>query len=393
MEIPGPQLEYAPQRRGIAAPRGSVWSVLAGALSEQRPVFVWMRGDDVLIALDEVPSAAAPFTYQALRFDTEQRDAPWQSWPDRIRRAPAAVARWSAAGCHAFAQGAFSQWPRGEVGTGVSVGAGAPLEKRAAWMRRVAQAEAACRDHRLHKVVLARAVEYPIACAAVASLRALRAAHPNATTFLVNHGSEVFLGATPETLIEVQGSRLKTHALAGTRHRGEDAREDAVLADALRSCVKERREHAAVVADLADALAPFCATLDWSDTPGVRKLATVQHLETRFSGRIRPGRSIDTLVRHLHPTAALGGVPRGPARTWLQQFEPLDRGFYGAPIGWQDGTDATFAVAIRSALLTATAAYTFAGAGIVMGSDPAAEWRETHLKQASVAQALRGVER
>jgi salicylate biosynthesis isochorismate synthase len=392
VELSEPQRIEGPQRRGISAPHGSVWSILAGALNESRPVFAWMRGDDVLLALDEVADLPDGFSYQAWRFDDEERGAPWTHWPATLRRTPAVVVRWTPTSCRAFAQGPFSYWPQAEAIAGRAVGAGESLEDRAAWMRRVTLAEAACRDRDLQKVVLARAVRYAASCSPVASLRALRAAHPNATVFCVNHGAEVFIGATPEKLVEVHGDQLRTHALAGTRHRGEDPREDAALAEALTTCVKERREHAAVVADLADTLAPFCTTLDWPQTPGIRRLATVQHLETPFDGRLRPGARAEHIARTLHPTAALGGLPRDRARDWLRRTEPLDRGYYGAPIGWVDGADAEFAVAIRSALLTADAAYTFAGAGIVAGALPAAEWRETHLKQASVAQALRRVD-
>lgn len=386
-----PQPTESTPQRSIAAPRSAVWSVLAGALAEARSVFVWMRGDDVLLALDEAAPTPGAFTYQAWRFDGRRPDGPWQGWPDTIRRTPAAIARWTANECTATAQGAFSRWPMADAPAGTSVGAGTPVESRAAWLARVADAEAACRAGAMQKVVLARAVEYLDRCAPVASLRALRAAHPTATTFLISHGADAFIGATPETLVAVRGDRLKTHALAGTRHRGEDPAEDTRLATALRTCAKERREHAAVVTDLAQALAPLCATLSWPPSPEVRQLATVQHLETPFSGRLRPGIDADAIARRLHPTAALGGLPRAAAQNWLRVTEPLDRGFYGAPIGWCAGADAEFAVAIRSALITPDAAYTFAGAGIVAGSDPAAEWRETHLKQASVAQALRSV--
>lgn len=302
----------------------------------------------------------------------------WADWPERLVGRPASVQRWVEP---ARSMPPAPQWqPEGSV-----------VETRDAWCRRVAAAEVACRTTALRKVVLARATRFDGAFCPVATARALRASQPGATVFFVSRGDAVFLGASPETLLRVDGGRLTTHALAGTRRRGADAVEDAALASDLLCAIKDRREHALVVADLAERLAPFCVTLDWAHAPRIRKLATVQHLETPFWGALRADVDPAEVAAALHPTAALGGAPRPAAAAWLRRTEPLDRGFYGAPIGWSDGVNAHFVVAIRSGLITPSAAYTFGGAGIVAGSDPAAEWDETALKQAVVAAALRPV--
>lgn len=378
-------------RRPIPPPALDLWSTLADALAAGRPAFAWLHGDEHMLALDDARRPGG-WRYQAWRFDAAAPRAPWQAWPRRISRAPAAVATWTPRGCTAFAQGPFSGWPQGLTAAPEAhqpTSAGRSLEARSAWMARVADAEAACRGGQLHKVVLARATRHAGTMCAAATLQALHARHPEAIVFCVTQGDEAFVGATPETLVRIDGDQIDTHALAGTRPRGRTAAEDRRLADVLQRSVKERREHAAVVEDVADTLAPLCAALDWSSSPRVKPLATVQHLETPFHGRLRPGVRALRVAQALHPTAALGGLPRPAAQAWLAQHEALDRGFYGAPIGWIDGKQAHLAVAIRSALITPAAAYTFAGAGVVAGADPDAEWRETDAKQASVAAALR----
>tara|TARA_B100000029_G_scaffold438880_1_gene455111 strand:+ start:227 stop:535 length:309 start_codon:yes stop_codon:yes gene_type:complete len=87
------------------------------------------------------------------------------------------------------------------------------------------------------------------------------------------------------------------------------------------------------------------------------------------------------MINRLHPTPALGGWPGEEAVSWIEEKEPLDRGWYGGPLGWLDQWgEGVFAVAIRSALVRRDSAWVYAGAGIVAESQPEAEWRETCLK-------------
>jgi salicylate biosynthesis isochorismate synthase len=94
------------------------------------------------------------------------------------------------------------------------------------------------------------------------------------------------------------------------------------------------------------------------------------------------------LVERLHPTPAMGGVPRAVALGFLAKHES-PRGLYASPIGWLDGAgDGVFAVAIRSALLAPGRARAFAGVGIVRGSEVDREVSETRAKLATTHAAL-----
>ncbi|MCB9523247.1 MAG: isochorismate synthase [Myxococcales bacterium] len=271
----------------------------------------------------------------------------------------------------------------------------APLEGEAAWMGRVASAVRACDAGALAKVVLARAVRYAVPAGerfdVAGTVEALLRREPETTVFALSAGAAgVFLGATPELLAEVQGRRIITQALAGTTGRVRDDRAaDALARQALQASEKDGREHDAVVQGVREALAPVCPLLGGDTQPRLRTLASVHHLETRLEGRLRPGVGLLEVIEHLHPTPALGGAPRAEAGRWLAESEPLDRGWYGAPLGWltPDGGGRA-QVGIRSALVRPEAAVLFAGAGIVSGSDPAHEWRETGLKLQPVRAAL-----
>jgi menaquinone-specific isochorismate synthase len=93
----------------------------------------------------------------------------------------------------------------------------------------------------------------------------------------------------------------------------------------------------------------------------------------------------------LHPTPALGGVPRREAMEVIRRYEPMNRGLYAAPIGWLDAKgNGEFAVAIRSASIVDKKAYLYAGGGIVADSEPQSEYEETLVKFRPMLRALGG---
>ena len=240
------------------------------------------------------------------------------------------------------------------------------------------------------KVVLARSLELlaegEAQFDASAVLDALRRAHPRCVAFAVERGDRIFVGATPERLVQVDGDVVRASAVAGSAPRGESPREDERRARTLRESKKEQAEHAVVVEAIEDALAPLCVETDRPASPSILALEGIQHLETPIRARLdaaaREGRTaILQLLRRLHPTPAVGGAPRDSALAWLASNEGLERGWYAGPIGYVDAYGGgEFHVALRSALLGPRRARLFAGAGIVAGSVPDAELAETRLK-------------
>jgi isochorismate synthase len=117
----------------------------------------------------------------------------------------------------------------------------------------------------------------------------------------------------------------------------------------------------------------------------------VAHLATRVTAKLtEPLPSALELAGLLHPTPAVAGVPRDLALAVLGELEPFARGAYAGPVGWVDAHgDGEWAVAIRCATLARGGARLVAGAGIVAGSDPEAEWAETEWKLAAILDVLR----
>jgi len=269
---------------------------------------------------------------------------------------------------------------------------------RRSWEAAVGRAAGAVGRGRLDKVVLARRVDLvadgPVDVETV--LRRLVAAAPGSTIFALSTGEvepdgtqAVFLGATPERLVEVRGRSFRTVALAGTVGRGRDPAEDDALAAELLASEKNREEHAVVVDMLRATLAPLAETFAIESTPHVVRLATVQHLATEVSGRLHADGGILGLVGRLHPTPAVGGWPREAALAYIDEEEGVDRGWYAGPVGWLDARgNGEFVVGIRSGVVRGSAVSLFAGCGIVADSEPEREWEESELKLRALAAGL-----
>jgi isochorismate synthase EntC len=150
---------------------------------------------------------------------------------------------------------------------------------------------------------------------------------------------------------------------------------------------KQRAEHALVVDDIVTSLAGCGAHT--TSAPEVRRLERMFHLQSNIAGTRPAGAGILDLAALLHPTPALGGVPRSAALGLLAEIEPEGRGWFGGAVGWVDSDgNGDLAVAIRGALLDGATVTGFAGAGVVDGSDPEAEAAEVALKLDSALRAF-----
>jgi isochorismate synthase EntC len=156
----------------------------------------------------------------------------------------------------------------------------------------------------------------------------------------------------------------------------------------LRNSEKDAAEQAMVTDFLAAKFSELCR--DFSVTPEaeIRKLANVQHRVTTLRGLVKPEVTPEKILTALHPTPAVCGLPRDAARQRIAQLERAPRGMYAGAFGYTDSGTAEFAVAIRSALISENRAVVFGGAGIVEGSDPLAEWKETSWKMRPLLAAL-----
>jgi len=180
--------------------------------------------------------------------------------------------------------------------------------------------------------------------------------------------------------------------MAGTVAQGGSPGDDRRLVAAMSASGKEQNEHRLVVDDVRAKLRTLGDHPSQTKGPEVVRLSTVAHLATTVRCRLRdPSMSALDVAALLHPTPAVAGVPLDGALAAIAELEGFDRGLYAGPVGWVDARgDGDWAVALRSATLDGTRARLVAGAGIVAGSDPDAEWDETEAKLAAMRSALTG---
>ena len=257
---------------------------------------------------------------------------------------------------------------------------------RPTWGRQVEAIRQAIQAGTFRKIVAARRSTVELE-APLDPLSVLHRLHPEqlrgCLRFAFFRPGASFLGATPERLIARNGQNIETEALAGSIGSGDHQ------ADRLLGSLKDLGEHALVVEHLVERLRPLCDDLDWSSQPRIRELRNLLHLHTPIRGRLRGDTHILDLVATLHPTPAVAGVPAQPALRWISERETTPRGWYAGPIGWFDAAgDGEFDVALRSCLLAGPTVWLFAGAGIMLDSDPELEYQETALKQRSLLAAL-----
>lgn len=264
-----------------------------------------------------------------------------------------------------------------------------------AWKESVRQAveEINSPENVLDKMVLAREmrVSFSVRVQSESVLENLQAEQKGSYIFSFESGSDCFIGATPERLVKNKDGRLFSACLAGSIARGTTKAEDEALGRELLADEKNRMEHQYVVSMITDALGAVCTRLDVPEEPVLMKNRHIQHLYTPVSGIADGEVSILNVVERLHPTPAMGGLPKELAVSRIREIEELERGFYAGPIGWMDAYgNGEFAVGIRSALLQGREASLFAGCGVVGESDPESEYKETGIKFNPMLSALGG---
>ena len=258
----------------------------------------------------------------------------------------------------------------------------------------VALAVEVLRRKEIDKVVLARAVigtvPEPLDPAAIADRLRLR--EPICTIYsLPTTDERRFVGATPELLARREGATVQCHPLAGTISLPANmAPQD--YETWLLGSTKNLHEHSVLVDDLVQLLSRHYDEISADGQPSIVTLRTVAHLGSWVTGRRHEaGDAPDalTVLRLLHPTAAVGGLPRAGAFELLSRLEEHDRGNYAGPLGWIDaGGDGEWWVGIRGVIVNGVTFEAWAGAGIVSESDPIAEREETRDKLASVLSSV-----
>jgi anthranilate synthase component 1 len=203
------------------------------------------------------------------------------------------------------------------------------------------------------------------------------------------------IGASPEILVRVEDGAVMTRPLAGTRPRGKNPAEDAMLEQELRSDEKERAEHIMLVDlgrnDIGRVSEP--GTVEISELMEVERYSHVMHLVTHVQGKLRPDMSAVDALRACFPAGTVSGAPKIRAMEIIAEIEPEKRGPYAGAVGYFSFSgNMDMAIAIRTMVMTKGIAYTQAGGGIVYDSVPEREYEETMNKAQALLKAIRQAE-
>jgi isochorismate synthase len=258
-----------------------------------------------------------------------------------------------------------------------------PTDSHAAsdYVQLVEQARQACADGVLEKVVLSRRKAYHRSRVQPwEAFERLAEAYPHATVFLIQTpGGSLWMGATPECLTEVQGANVRTMSLAGTRLRGSQGAWG----------LKEREEQHVVTKDIVQMLQALGVDQVQVEGPSVLEAGPVEHLCSHIEGRAA-GLSAWDIAGALHPTPAVGGLPRAQAQAFIRRHEGYDRRNYAGYFGWTSAERSIFYVTLRCVEWGSDGFLGYAGGGITAKSDPVGEWAETEQKLQTLENVLLG---
>nr|WP_301663980.1 anthranilate synthase component I [Methanoculleus sp. FWC-SCC1] len=243
----------------------------------------------------------------------------------------------------------------------------------------------------IFQAVISRRIEAPAPADPFALYRALRSGNPSPYMYYLDFGDMSVIGSSPEMLVRVEGDRVMTVPIAGTRPRGATPEEDDLLAAELLADEKERAEHIMLVDlarnDIGSVAAYGSVRLD--EFMAVERFSHVQHIVSTVSGTLRPECDCFDALKTCFPAGTVSGAPKVRAMQLIDEVEGTRRGPYAGAVGQLGFSGAMdMAITIRTVVVRGDTAYIQVGAGIVADSDPESEWHETERKAAAMLRAL-----
>lgn len=207
-------------------------------------------------------------------------------------------------------------------------------------------------------------------------------------------GDLVVASSSPERFVSVTGDLVEARPIKGTTKRWADPHADGASSRVLLASEKDRAENVMIVDLLRNDISRVSrpGAVDVPTLCGLETYASVHHLVSVVTGRLREGLGVIDLLRASFPGGSITGAPKLRAMEIITELESHARGVYCGSIGWIGFSgDADFNIAIRTATIARGKAVFQAGGGITALSDPAAEYDETLTKARAVFEAFGGV--
>ncbi len=221
--------------------------------------------------------------------------------------------------------------------------------------------------------------------------RALRILNPSPYMFYLRMGDEILTGSSPEVMVRVEGKRIASRPIAGTRPRGKTVSEDDGLADELIADPKERAEHIMLVDLARNDLGRVSETgsVRVDEFMIVERYSHVMHIVSNVRALLAEGADAFDVIKATFPAGTLSGAPKVRAMEIIEETEPGTRGAYGGCVcyfSFSGNMDSC--ITIRTFVIKDGEIYIQAGAGIVADSNPETEYQETVNKVKALVKSV-----
>jgi len=227
------------------------------------------------------------------------------------------------------------------------------------------------------------ACEWPKGLRPAEEFARLALRHPAPYAAFLDCGSKQILSLSPEEFLSLDGDRLRTRPIKGTRRRGATPVEDEAIRKELEANEKERAELLMIVDLERNDLGKVCeaGSVRVSDLRRLVSYDYVHHALAVVEGRKRNGVDAIEATRAMFPGGSVTGAPKRRAMEIIQELESGPRGVYTGAIGFYDGAGpARLSIAIRTLEIEGGQAHFGMGGGIVADSEARQELQEILVK-------------
>ncbi|UCG54518.1 MAG: aminodeoxychorismate synthase component I [Dehalococcoidia bacterium] len=246
-------------------------------------------------------------------------------------------------------------------------------------------------DGDIFEVNLSQRFETELSITPYELYKRLRRINPAPFACYLGFGEVIVVSASPERFLRLQGDRVETRPIKGTRPRGIDIKQDQKLADELLNSSKDRAENIMIVDLERNDLGRICqyGSVKVTELAILEVYPTVFHLTSTVVGRLEEGKGIVDLLRATFPGGSITGAPKVRAMEIIDELEPTRRSLYTGSIGYI-GFDGKLDlnIAIRTFIIKGEKAYFQVGGAVVYDSNPEDEYQETMHKAKAMMDSI-----